>query len=416
MQVMEDFVKQVQRLLNLLGTTPKLEVDGKAGTLTNGALDAQIKKLSPVASEPVGDSLEGLAEGTEPWYRVAYRIMTFDPGFDGQISYAAKLVLKGKARYEAVAKMIGWSPAYWWVIGIVHYKEASCSFAGILHNGEKIIGTGKKTTLVPKGRGPFSTWEEAAVDALKIEALGKLTNFEVGALLYAVERYNGTGYISGAGKADTSPYLWGMTSINDGTGLYVRDGKYDPNYTSNGSAGFCAIMKWLELAGEIEVSGSDAGEPEMPQDDSKKERFLAYVESFVGVLYQWGGDFARWKAGKDFGLDCSGFEQALAAWQGIDQPGDQTADMIMRYYLANGGKKITQGQEDVGDRVFYGSGGKATHVVCVVGPGRIVGANGGGSRTTTAAIARQQGASIKYANIGYRRDIICIVRPAGQVW
>lgn len=156
-----------------------------------------------------------------------------------------------------------------------------------------------------------------------------------------------------------------------------------------------------------------------PKDPTIQEAqgaaFLKYIESFIGVPYQWGGDFKKWKEGRHFGLDCSGFEQAVAAWQGVDQPGDQTADGIMRYYLKNG-KEVRYGDEQVGDRVFYGRSGKATHIVVVVGKNKIVGANGGGSSTTSAAIAKKQGASIKYQPLNYRSDIICIIRPNGMKW
>lgn len=202
-------------------------------------------------------SLNGLSEGTVSWYRAAYAIMTFDPGFDDEIAWTANLVLNGCSRYEAVCKRVGWSTDLWWIIGGIHYKEASCAWNKALHNGDEVIGNGKKTYRVPAGRGPFSTWEDAAVDAItlnggrwiKIKAAGS----DIGEILYAVERFNGTGYISGAGRAETSPYLWDMTSINDGVGRYVVDGKFDPNAKGNRSAGFAAIVKRLEQLGEVSI-------------------------------------------------------------------------------------------------------------------------------------------------------------------
>lgn len=198
--------------------------------------------------------LEGLQEGTVEWYRKAFEICKVDKGYEDAVRFSAKTVLMGKARYEAVAKKVG---IPWWVIGCIHFKEASCNFAGVLHNGDKIIGTGKKTYRVPKGRGPFNTWEEAAIDALtmngsrwtKIKAGSK----DIGDLLYAVERYNGTGYISGAGKAETSPYLWARSNINDDKGKYVSDGKFDPNATTQKTTGFAVLVKELARMGEIKL-------------------------------------------------------------------------------------------------------------------------------------------------------------------
>lgn len=198
--------------------------------------------------------LSKLTEGTLEWYRKAFELCRIDEGFEAVVRASANLVLKGKARYKAVEKVTG---VPWYILGCLHYKEASCSFAGVLHNGEHIIGTGKKTSIVPIGRGPFSSWEEAAIDAITINngrwAKIKSGNLEIGEILYACERFNGLGYITGAGKAETSPYLWARSNINDDFGKYVRDGVFDPNATTNKTTGVAVILMELERLGEIEI-------------------------------------------------------------------------------------------------------------------------------------------------------------------
>lgn len=200
-------------------------------------------------------------EGTLPWYRKMYLACKIDKGYEKAVLKDAKLVLQGKHRYEAVSKL---THVPWWVIGIIHFKEASCDFRACLHNGERIIGTGKKTTIVPIGRGPFATWEEAALDALKTERIGRLTQWELGSILYALERYNGTGYIGkhpekkpipGVAAAETSPYLWARTNVNDDYGKYVSDGKFSSKQTTQKTSGICAILKSIELnfSNEIEL-------------------------------------------------------------------------------------------------------------------------------------------------------------------
>lgn len=191
-------------------------------------------------------------EGTPEWYRAAYKEMEFDKGYENAIHGDTQTVLRGKARYLKIQDA---TKIPWWIIGGIHFKEASCDFKAVLHNGERIIGTKRKTTLVPAGRGPFDTWEEAAIDAVIGKRWEKIRAgaSDVGEILYAVERFNGTGYISGAGKAETSPYLWARTSINDDFGKYVRDGVYDPMATTQKTTGFAAIMKELERFGEIKI-------------------------------------------------------------------------------------------------------------------------------------------------------------------
>lgn len=199
--------------------------------------------------------LEGLEEGTLPWYRKAYAVMTFDEGYSDEIARAAKRVQSGMEIYLRAERRTG---VPWWVFGGLHWKECSCDFKGVLHNGERIVGTGRKTTIVPKGRGPFATWDESAYDAIMMNASRwakiKAGAKDIGEILYAVERYNGAGYLNGAGRAETSPYLWAMTSINDDHGKYVADGKFDPSAPTNKTAGFAAIAKYLEQSGVIEIS------------------------------------------------------------------------------------------------------------------------------------------------------------------
>ena len=141
-----------------------------------------------------------------------------------QITAQAKKLAANRSRYEVVSKATG---VPWDVIAVIHMRESGADFKGVLHNGQKIIGTGKKTTIVPKGRGPFSTWEEAAIDALMKCApyLSKNKDWSLGNTLDLLEKYNGLGYQK---KGLPSPYLWAGTD-QYAKGKYVADGKFDAN-------------------------------------------------------------------------------------------------------------------------------------------------------------------------------------------
>lgn len=158
-----------------------------------------------------------------------------------QINAQADKIIANRSRYELVSKATG---VPWDVIGVIHYRESANDFRGVLHNGQKIIGTGKKTTLVPKGRGPFATWEAAAVDALANchPHLAKNKDWSLGRTLDLLERYNGLGYRN---KGLPSPYLWAGTD-QYAKGKYVADGRYDANHVDQQLGVAALLMKLRE--------------------------------------------------------------------------------------------------------------------------------------------------------------------------
>lgn len=149
---------------------------------------------------------------------------------------AANKIKANKARYQGVEKETG---VPWQVIGVIHYRESNCDFGTYLGNGQSLS---RKTTIVPKGRGPFSSWEEGAIDALKNAppkaALNK--DWSAGGTLDKLEEYNGLGYRS---KGIPSPYLWAGTDQYV-KGKYVRDGVFDPDHVDQ-QLGCAGILKFL---------------------------------------------------------------------------------------------------------------------------------------------------------------------------
>lgn len=168
-------------------------------------------------------------------------------------SVAAKRILANRSRYEEVERATG---VPWEFIAILHDREASGSFVGVLHNGEMILGTGRKTRLVPKGRGPFTTWLAAAVDALRIKELDKLGEWSVERCLYECERFNGFGYRY---RRLPSAYLWAGTSVYRG-GKFVADGKFDPA-AQDAQLGVAATMRALMVADPSITFARDGAQP-----------------------------------------------------------------------------------------------------------------------------------------------------------
>lgn len=187
-------------------------------------------------------------EGSVNFYEACYRILTFDKGHEAQIDRALDRIIKSEVWPDYVKlEELRHVPAM--MTGLIHSLECNNHPLGVLHNGEKIVGTGKKTSIVPKGKGPFKTFLESALDAVDELTTFSVPVWSVGWIGFKCERFNGTGYISGAGAPDLSPYIWACSNINDDYGKYVSDGKYDPKAPANGQVGCLTLLKRAEQRG-----------------------------------------------------------------------------------------------------------------------------------------------------------------------
>jgi lysozyme family protein len=176
-------------------------------------------------------------EAMKAGYKNLWKSAKVRPDCVEKVMPAVHRILKDKERYEAVEAMTG-VPWFW--IACAHDRESSGNFKGVLHNGQQIIGTGRKTTLVPAGRGPFDTWEEAAVDALALKGLSSIKEWTVERMLFEWERFNGFGYVK---HGVNSPYVWADTN-HEQSGKYVRDGVFDPN-ADDKQRGCAAVLLML---------------------------------------------------------------------------------------------------------------------------------------------------------------------------
>lgn len=208
-------------------------------------------------SKSVRQILAMFPEGTPQCYEELYRILEYDPGTTAKVEAAAARVSGPMWKLYERLELYSGVPAV--MTGLIHALECNNDIHGCLHNGQRIVGTSKKTTIVPIGRGPFNrfssledNWIDAAMDARFTQSRWEVPKWTVGYILRQCERFNGTGYINGKGKSELSPYVWACTNINDGLGKYTSDGKFNPAAPANGQVGVAAIMRELERMGLYE--------------------------------------------------------------------------------------------------------------------------------------------------------------------
>ncbi|WP_237152404.1 murein L,D-transpeptidase catalytic domain-containing protein [Oryzibacter oryziterrae] len=187
-----------------------------------------------------------------------------------EASRAATVAVANKARYQTVSSATG---APWYFIAAIHYREASQSWKGCLHNGDR---WDMVTVHVPSGLGPWQSWEDAAIDAIQREGYANLLDWSCGALFRRLEFYNGKGYRVGGVKnfvcrkqgnrigtfdgiykgsmqdttpRNASPYIYNGTPFYR-KGISIEDHSFYPDAIDD-NVGVMLFLKVLEgVAGE----------------------------------------------------------------------------------------------------------------------------------------------------------------------
>jgi lysozyme family protein len=196
---------------------------------------------------------------------------------------------EAKARYQAVSVKTG---VPWAAIAVIHERECSQNWAGCLAQGDP---WNRVSVHVPAGRGPFKSWEDAAIDALVHCApyAARNKDWSIGGTLTKLEEYNGLGY---AARRQPSPYIWSGTDQYR-SGKYVRDGVYDPNAVDSqlGCAGLLIAMMALDPNIRFDKAPPPAtspapSPPSIPVKPSlanpSKGSIGAFVASLVAVVFK----------------------------------------------------------------------------------------------------------------------------------
>lgn len=171
-----------------------------------------------------------------PEYAEQWDRMTVNAGRAAMFKSQAQFALDHKTRYQEIELASG---VKWYHVAVLHRRESDANFLTYLGNGQSL---NHRTTIEPKGRGPFigpAAFLDGAIDALKIDGLTAVKDWRIEKILYYCELFNGTGY---AGKGLPSPYIWGGTNIQL-PGKYVADHDFDRRVMDPQPG--CAPLLWM---------------------------------------------------------------------------------------------------------------------------------------------------------------------------
>jgi len=207
-------------------------------------------------------------ETTKKGYTSLWLKAKLKPEQKATVLARARKIVTNRTRYQQLEAKTG---VPWWWIAVAHNLEGAGNFGTYLGNGQSIT---KRTTIVPIGRGPFKTFEEGAIDAIKLKKLDQIKVWDVARALFHWEQFNGFGYVS---KGINSPYVWSMTNLYT-RGKYVRDHVYDPNAVSDQIGGAAMLLGLIEL-GEVNI-----GEKTMAELQASLLPFEKLVPTLITAL------------------------------------------------------------------------------------------------------------------------------------
>lgn len=181
----------------------------------------------------------------------------------------ARKAINGKTTYQQIERLTG---VPWHFIALCHYRESNFDFDTYLGNGETLH---RMTTIVPKGRGPFASFADGAVDALRIENFVGTQDWGIARTLFRLECFNGLGY---HGKGVNSPYLYGGSTLygppEARAGKFVADHVFDPSHVDSQLGTAVILHAMMALDSSIAFEGSPAMASRAEPDDDMASTIL----------------------------------------------------------------------------------------------------------------------------------------------
>lgn len=170
-------------------------------------------------------------------YEGLWKTCVIQPSKVQELTQVCTRLIANKGIYQDIEKA---TRVPWFVIAVIHEREASGHFWAYLGNGEP---WNRITRMTPKNRGPFHSFREGAIDALcnAPPFISRNLDWSAGGTLIHLVQYNGLGYE--LRHNEWSPYIWAATNHEE-RGKYVGDGYWDSSVW-DAQLGCAAMLKRL---------------------------------------------------------------------------------------------------------------------------------------------------------------------------
>jgi lysozyme family protein len=192
---------------------------------------------------------------------------------------AAKTVFENGNRYIAAGKATG---VPWPLIGVLDLRESDCDPAKALGQGDP---WNRVSVNVPRGKGPFKSWEDAAKYYIHYDGLDDPpAPYDMTVTCYMGEKWNGFGPRN---RGINTGYLWSFTNHYTG-GKYVSDGVWNAGAFDKQPGIIAVLLKMFEIDPAIKIGSiivpSDEHFPIVPLPAPYDEKGTRWIQSRLNIL------------------------------------------------------------------------------------------------------------------------------------
>lgn len=138
------------------------------------------------------------------------------------------------------------------VQAVICERENGCDFTKSPAQGDP---WNRVSTHVPRGRGPFKSWKDAAIDAWTVcDELVKLSvpKWTMAYACWKLEGYNGFGYRA---RGLRTPYVLGGTNLQQ-PGKFIADGQFDRVHMDGQLGALPIALRMIELMPRLALGGA----------------------------------------------------------------------------------------------------------------------------------------------------------------